>query len=53
MTRKRFIKLLMSEGMSRNEACLFASDCDYLNIPYEAAYYSTLHNIILNVSGND
>ena len=38
MTRKRFIKLLMSKGYSRNEAVKIAADYNSRNIPYETAY---------------
>ena len=38
MTRKRFIKLMMSYGISRNEAVKTAAAYNSLNIPYETAY---------------
>lgn len=38
MTRKRFIKLLMSHGISRNEAVKIAADYNSRNIPYKTAY---------------
>lgn len=38
MTRKRFIKLLMSHGISRNEAVKTAAEYNSRNIPYETAY---------------
>ena len=38
MTRKRFIKLLMSYGISRNEAVAIAADYNSRNVPYETAY---------------
>lgn len=38
MTRKRLIKLLMSHGISRNEAVKIAAEYNSLNIPYETAY---------------
>ena len=38
MTRKRFIKLLMSHGISRNEAVKIAADYNSRNIPYDTAY---------------
>ena len=38
MTRKRFIKLMMSYGISRNEAVKIAADYNSRNIPYETAY---------------
>ena len=38
MTRKRFIKLLMSHGISRNKAVEIAADYNSRNVPYEIAY---------------
>lgn len=38
MSRKRFIKLLMSHGISRNEAVKTAAAYNSLNFPYERAY---------------
>lgn len=38
MSRKRFIKLLMSYGVSRNEAVKIAADYNRRNISYERAY---------------
>lgn len=38
MTRKRFIKLLISYGIPRNEAVKIAADYNSRNIPYEIAY---------------
>lgn len=38
MTRKRFIKLLMSYGTSRNEAVKIAEDYNSRNVPYKTAY---------------
>ena len=38
MTRKHFIKLLMSKGFSRNEAQHKADYYNSRNIPYERAY---------------
>ena len=38
MTRKRFIKLLMSHDISRNEAVKIAADYNSRNVPYETAY---------------
>ena len=38
MTRKRFIKLLMSHGASRNEAVELANYYNRRNIPYKRAY---------------
>ena len=38
MTRKRFIKLMMSHGISRNEAVKIAADYNSRNISYEKAY---------------
>lgn len=38
MTRKRFIKLLMSHGISRNKAVKIAADYNSRNVPYETAY---------------
>ena len=38
MTRKRFVKLLMSKGYSRNEAVAMAEYYNYNNVPYKTAY---------------
>ena len=38
MTRKRFIKLLMSHGIPRNKAVEMAADYNSRNVPYEIAY---------------
>lgn len=38
MTKKRFIKLLMSKGIQRNEAQKIAARYNLRNIPYEKAY---------------
>lgn len=38
MTRKRFIKLAMSHGMSRNEAQRNAECLNKSNVPYRFAY---------------
>ena len=38
MTRKRFIKLLMAQGHSRNEANEFAVNMRELGLTYDAAY---------------
>lgn len=38
MSRKRFIKLLMSDGVSRNVAVELANYYNRRNIPYEKAY---------------
>lgn len=38
MTRKRFIKLLMSKGFSRNEAQQKAAFYNSRHIPYKRAY---------------
>lgn len=38
MTRKRFIKLLMSYGISRNKSVEYANYYNRRNIPYERAY---------------
>ena len=38
MTRKRFIKLVMSYGIPRNDAVEIAADYNSRNIPYERAY---------------
>lgn len=38
MSRKRFIKLLMSHGVSRNEAVQLANHYNRYNIPYKIAY---------------
>ena len=34
ISRKRFIKLMMSIGFSRNDACELAEDCNTNDIPY-------------------
>lgn len=41
MTRKRFIKLLMSHGISRNKAVEIAADYNSRNVPYKKAYKAT------------
>ncbi len=38
MSKKRFIKLLMSKGIQRNEAQKIAARYNSCNIPYEKAY---------------
>ena len=38
MTRKRFVKLLMSKGCSRNQAVEIAAYYNYNNVPYKTAY---------------
>lgn len=38
MTRKRFIKLVMSHGVSRNRAIKIAKAFNANNVPYERAY---------------
>lgn len=38
MSRKRFIKLLMSYGIPRNSAVKIAADYNSRNVPYEIAY---------------
>lgn len=38
MTRKRFVKLLMSKGCSRNQAVEIAVYYNYNNVPYKTAY---------------
>ena len=38
MSKKRFIKLLMSKGIQRNEAQEIAARYNSRNIPYEKAY---------------
>lgn len=38
MTRKRFIKMLMSNGIQRNKAQEIASACQIHNIPYVNAF---------------
>lgn len=38
MTRKRFIKLMMSAGNSRNKAVKIAADYNSRNVPYDKAY---------------
>lgn len=40
MTRKRFIKLVMSKGKQRNEANRIANLYNARNIPYHNAYIS-------------
>lgn len=42
MKRKRFIKLLMSHGYSRNKAVKIANYYNRRNIPYEKAYTKSL-----------
>ena len=42
MSRKRFIKLLMSYGISRNKAVKMAADYNSRNVPYEIAYKRTI-----------
>lgn len=44
MTRKRFIKLLMSHGIKRNEAVKKAADYNSRNVPYETAYARETRN---------
>lgn len=46
MTRKRFIKLLMSHGISRNKAVKIAADYNSRNIPYETAYVRETRKLI-------
>ena len=38
MTRKRFIKLMMSYGNSRNKAVKIAAEYNSRNVPYKTAY---------------
>ena len=38
MTRKRFVKLLMSKGCSRNQAVARAEFYNYNHVPYKTAY---------------
>lgn len=38
MTRKRFIKLIMSHGVSRNDALGLVAYYNFANIPYKRAY---------------
>ena len=38
MTRKRFVKLLMADGYSRNEANKLATDVQYCGLSYSTAY---------------
>ena len=40
MTRKRFVKLLMSYGIQRNTAQIFADVVNSRNIPYAKAIHS-------------
>ncbi len=42
MTRKRFIKLLMAHGYSRNQAVIMAEYYRSRNIPYNEAYATPL-----------
>lgn len=42
MTRKRFIKLLMSYGIPRNKAVEYANYYNRRNISYERAYKSLI-----------
>ena len=44
MTRKRFIKLLMSQGVSRNNAVTIAYCWNLRGVPYERAYRNFLLN---------
>ena len=44
MTRKRFIKLLMSHGISRNEAVKKAAEYNSRNLPYKLAYLKEISN---------
>lgn len=57
MTRKRFIKLLMSEGRSRNEAqalCGWVLECgSYAQAYYELNRPSKLPDVIRAVKGID
>lgn len=50
MTRKRFVKLLMSEGLSRNEANSIAADARISGLAYSTAYKSVqvTHDLGLN-----
>jgi hypothetical protein len=50
MTRKRFVKLLMSHGITRNDANEIAYSYNARNILYEQAYRTFLltHSIKLN-----
>ena len=50
MTRKRFIKLAMSRGMSRNRAVELAAYYNFANVPYERAYYSFMPTFIMQNS---
>lgn len=40
MTRKRFVKQLMSVGMQRNEANAVAFSCNLKGVPYQKALVS-------------
>lgn len=42
MTRKRFVKLLMSHGITRNEAQTIAKRCISQHLSYEQAYRNFL-----------
>lgn len=45
MKRKRFIKLLMSKGMQRNEANVFAKEICHLGVAYERCSLVSLYRI--------
>lgn len=38
MTRERYVKLLMSKGVSRNDAFWYAANCRDACIPYAVSY---------------
>ena len=52
MTRKRFIKLLMSHGISRNKAVKIAAEYNSQNIPYDTAYARETHPVCVNLNFN-
>lgn len=50
MTKKRFIKLLMSKGESRNKARQIARAFNYCHKPYKKAYSQYLFEVSLKKS---
>lgn len=50
MTRKRFIKLLMSHGISRNKAVKIAADYNSRNVPYETAYVRETRKVMPRIT---
>jgi hypothetical protein len=55
MTRKRFVKLLMSEGYSRNEANSIAADARIRGLAYSTAYKAVqvTHDAGINLTDID